>query len=60
MGPGSPVQLKNPIIGALTAANLQRTADDLGLSPSDLSGLLATASGTDVTDEGTSKPSCSP
>ncbi len=47
-GSEAPFDLKNPIIGALTASNLQRTADDLGLSPDDLTGLLATARGEDV------------
>ncbi len=50
-GPKATFAIETPVLRALTASNLQRTADDLGLSPSQLGGLMASAHGEAVEGE---------
>lgn len=50
-GPGAPFGLRTAVLAALTATNLQRTAEEMGLSPGELAGLLATARGEDIHGE---------
>lgn len=50
-GPGAPFGLRNAVLTALTATSLEQTAGELGLSPGELSGLLATADGENVKGE---------